>query len=250
MAAYTGSTVNSLTEIASNDDFSYASGIVRSLISFTAISNTTYSIAVAGYDGADGTITLDWVFIPAANITTLQNGIPVTATGSSGSKAYFKIAVPSGASNLVITTAGGLAGQDCDLYVLCGAPPTLDLYDFVSRGNTCAEQASMATPLPEDWYIMLYGFSAYSSVTLKASYAQNTPIITTALLTSSSSTTNLVIQFDGNAGRTYNIQRKDSLTNLNWTTIGSYTPTENKLTTLQITITPGKPSGFYQLQMP
>ena len=248
LAAYTGSAVNALTEIESNDD--YATGILKSLISFTATSNTTYSIAVAGYNGTNGTITLDWLFVPLNSLTTLQNGIPVTASGSRYSNAHFKIAVPSGASNLVITTSGGLADQDCDLYVLYGVPASTDFYTYKSdfAGNT--EQVSVTTPLPGDWYLILYGYSAYSSVTLKASYAQNTPIITTSTLTSSSSTTNLVIQFDGNAGRTYNIQRKDSLTNLNWTTIGSYTPAENKLTTLQITITPWKPSGFYQLQMP
>lgn len=249
LAAYTGPSVNALTVLSSNDDFRYADNVYQSLISFTVKSNMTYYLAVAGYNGANGTITLDWLFVPDNALTTLQNGIPVTAAGVRYSTSHFKIAVPSGASNLVITTAGGLIGQDCDMFVLPGAPATLDLYDYYSDLIGNAEQVSVATPSPGDWYIMLYGYSAYSGVTLKASYAQNSPVITSAHLTGSSSATNLVIQFDGNAGRTYNIQRKDALTDLTWTTIGTHTPTANKLTTLQITVTPGKPSGFYRLQM-
>ena len=249
MAAYTGSSVNALTAIASNDDFNFAGGIYQSLISFTATSNTTYSIAVSGYNGATGAITLNWILVPWSSITTLQNGVPVSATGSKYSNAYFKIAVPAGASNLVITTSGGTAGQNCNLYVLYGTPAATNVYNYVSQSSTSTEQVNVITPTLGDWHILLNGYAAYSGVTLRASYAQNTPVINTATFTSSPGSTNLVIQFDGNAGRTYNILRKYALTNLNWTTIGTHTPTTNKLTTLQITITPGHPSGFYRLQM-
>ncbi len=251
MAAYTGSAVNGLSLIASNDDFDYANGYYQSLVSFTAISNTTYSIAVAGYNGTNGTVTLDWAFVAPSSIIPLQNGIPLTGlSGNMDSVAHFKIALPAGASNLVVTTAGGLAGQDCDLFVMYGKPPTAYAYDFASKGYSCTESVTHSTPTPGDWYIMLYGFSAYSGVTLKASYRQNMPVITTASLTSSSGSTYLNMQFDANSGKTYNIQRKYALTNLNWTTIRTFTTNASQRVTLPITLTPGQPAGFYRLQMP
>jgi hypothetical protein len=251
MACYTGSAVNGLTLIASNDDDDYANGYYQSLLSFTAISNTTYSIAVAGYDGTNGTVTLAWSFVAPSSIIPLQNGIPLTGlAGSMDSVAHFKIALPAGASNLVVTTAGGLAGQDCDLFVLYGKPPTVYSYDFTSQGTTCTESVSNPTPTPGDWYIMIDGYTAYSSVTLKASYRQNMPVITAASLTSSVGSNTLNMQFDANAGKTYNILRKYALTNLNWTTIRTFTTNANQRVTLPITLTPGQPAGFYRLQMP
>src|SRR5215468_2668870 len=56
LAAYTGSAVNALTQVASNDD---ASG-VQSRISFPAVAGTTYRIAIDGYNGAFGAVTLNW----------------------------------------------------------------------------------------------------------------------------------------------------------------------------------------------
>jgi hypothetical protein len=56
LAAYTGSAVNALTQVAANDD---ASG-VQSRISFPAVAGTTYRIAIDGYNGAFGAVTLNW----------------------------------------------------------------------------------------------------------------------------------------------------------------------------------------------
>jgi virginiamycin B lyase len=56
LAAYTGSAVNALTQTAANDD---ASG-VQSRISFTAVAGTTYRLAIDGYFGDSGPVTLNW----------------------------------------------------------------------------------------------------------------------------------------------------------------------------------------------
>jgi hypothetical protein len=56
LAAYTGSAVNALTQVAANDD---ASG-VQSRISFPAVGGTTYRIAIDGFNGASGAVTLNW----------------------------------------------------------------------------------------------------------------------------------------------------------------------------------------------
>ena len=67
LAVYTGSAVDSLTLIASNDDI--GGGNLQSRMTFPATAGTTYHIAVDGYGGDTGNITLNWslkmqVFLP------------------------------------------------------------------------------------------------------------------------------------------------------------------------------------------
>jgi alpha-tubulin suppressor-like RCC1 family protein len=56
LAVYTGSTVNSLTFVASDDDTVSNQSRVR----FNAVGGVTYRIAVAGFDGATGPVVLHW----------------------------------------------------------------------------------------------------------------------------------------------------------------------------------------------
>ena len=57
LAVYTGSSVDGLTVVASNDD---AIGL-QSEVSFTAQQGGAYHIAVDGYSGATGTVALGWM---------------------------------------------------------------------------------------------------------------------------------------------------------------------------------------------
>lgn len=59
MGVYTGSSVNALTEVASNDD---VPSDAHSVVTFGATANTVYYIAVDLYDGAGypGTLVLNW----------------------------------------------------------------------------------------------------------------------------------------------------------------------------------------------
>jgi len=57
LAVYTGSSVDNLTLVASNDDIAFPT-IEQSSLSFPAVSGNTYYIAVDGYDGAVGNIVL------------------------------------------------------------------------------------------------------------------------------------------------------------------------------------------------
>lgn len=57
LGVYTGSSVNSLTTIASNDDDSPGH---TSRLTFSAVANTTYYIAVDGFDNTTGNIVLNW----------------------------------------------------------------------------------------------------------------------------------------------------------------------------------------------
>lgn len=61
LAAYTGSAVDALTEVASNDD---ANGLLTSEIGFAAMKGTTYSIAIDGAGGDSGLSELLWILHP------------------------------------------------------------------------------------------------------------------------------------------------------------------------------------------
>lgn len=55
LAVYTGDNVNNLTEVASNDDYSS----LQSQVVFNVTAGETYRIAIDGYRGSDGDITLN-----------------------------------------------------------------------------------------------------------------------------------------------------------------------------------------------
>jgi hypothetical protein len=57
LAVYTGNSIYGLSLVASDDDS--GSGVL-SQVSFSAVAGTTYDIAVDGFSGANGSITLNW----------------------------------------------------------------------------------------------------------------------------------------------------------------------------------------------
>ncbi len=59
LAAYTGAAVNSLTEVASDDD---QGSFYTSAITFNAVQGVEYAIAVDGRGGASGEVALTWTF--------------------------------------------------------------------------------------------------------------------------------------------------------------------------------------------
>ncbi|QTA83685.1 Uncharacterized protein dnl_60990 [Desulfonema limicola] len=66
LAVYIGNSVDSLTEITSNDDDPYYD-VSTSYIEFFAEAGTTYYIAVDGYEGDQGSISLWWYGLPPVN---------------------------------------------------------------------------------------------------------------------------------------------------------------------------------------
>ena len=99
----------------------------------------------------------------------LTNGVPTSALAlSQGQSIVYTLAVPAGASNLKFVTAGG--SGDADLYVKFGSAPTTSSYDCRSIGSTTAETCNIATAQTGTYYVMVYGYSAVSGVTLTGSY--------------------------------------------------------------------------------
>ncbi|NJD88226.1 MAG: hypothetical protein FIB05_09445 [Betaproteobacteria bacterium] len=106
---------------------------------------------------------------PPPSATALSNGVPVgNLSGASGSSVYYYIDVPTGATSLAVQTSGG--SGDADLFVKLGAQPTTGTYDCGSTSITTAEGCSFTNPVAGRYYVLLYGYAAYSGVTLQASY--------------------------------------------------------------------------------
>ncbi|WP_158683699.1 S8 family serine peptidase [Pseudoalteromonas sp. T1lg22] len=108
----------------------------------------------------------------------LVNGVPVeNLAGASGDAFEYKMAVPSGASNLVFDMSGG--SGDADLYVKFGSKPTASSYDCrpYSSGNN--ESCSFTSPQTGNYYVMVLGYSSFSGVSLVGNYdgggTPNTP---------------------------------------------------------------------------
>jgi hypothetical protein len=96
LGVYTGTSVSALTTVASNDD-DPAGGTTTSKVTFAATAGTTYRIAVDGYGGASGSLTLN-VSLAAGALTpptgvsasdgTYTDGVHVSWNAVGGATAY------------------------------------------------------------------------------------------------------------------------------------------------------------------
>ncbi|MGM9489262.1 M4 family metallopeptidase [Ideonella sp. YS5] len=156
--------------------------VLTSNANFLAAGNATVQAAVnLGYTLAEQTSVANaWqaVGVPVPNPgggggggdTVLTNGTPVSGlSGASGSQAFFKIDVPAGQTTLTITITGGTG--DADLYTRRGSRPTLSTYDCRPYKTGNAETCTYTAPAAGTYYVLLNGYSAYSGVTLTATYS-------------------------------------------------------------------------------
>jgi len=90
LGVYVGNIVSSLTTIATNDDIN--PGIIQaSFLTFTAIRNTTYHIAVDGWDRDTGGITLTLNFTPATAAVPIILSPPASVVAPQGGTATFAV---------------------------------------------------------------------------------------------------------------------------------------------------------------
>ena len=100
----------------------------------------------------------------------LQNGVAVTGlSGATGNEAFWTITVPSGQTSLVVNITGGTG--DADMYVNFGTAPTTTTYQCRPYLNGNSETCTFSPPQAGTYHVMLRGYSAYSGVTLKATYS-------------------------------------------------------------------------------
>jgi Zn-dependent metalloprotease len=106
-------------------------------------------------------------------VTSLTNGVAVTGIGAStGTWKNYKITVPSGQTSLAIVMSGGTG--DGDLYVKLGSQPTLTSYNYRPYLTGNAETVTVTNPAAGDWYVSIYAYASFASVTLKATYTGGT----------------------------------------------------------------------------
>ncbi|MDL5367805.1 S8 family peptidase [Xanthomonas sp. NCPPB 2654] len=99
----------------------------------------------------------------------LQDGVPVTGLGaSSGAELNYTVVVPSGASSLSVTIAGG--SGDADLYVRLGSAPTDSTYGCRPYLNGNNETCTFNAPSAGTYYVRVKAYSTFSGVTLTANY--------------------------------------------------------------------------------
>ncbi|HSN18347.1 MAG TPA: pre-peptidase C-terminal domain-containing protein [Gammaproteobacteria bacterium] len=122
------------------------------------VSNTATESVTVSSSGGGGT-------------TALANGVPVTGlSGAAGTQLEYSLAVPSGATGLSFVTSGGTG--DADLYVKFGSAPTTSSYDCRSiNSGTNAETCNIATAQTGTYYVMVYGYQAFSGLSLTGSYS-------------------------------------------------------------------------------
>ncbi|MET3131108.1 serine protease [Oxalobacteraceae bacterium GrIS 1.11] len=126
----------------------------------------TYYVLVQGYAAASG------VSLVASYGTTggsvLTNGVPVSGIAlSAGASKIYTLVVPAGRPSLSFKTSGGTG--DADLYVQVGAAPSTTSYLKKSAGSTTAETITITSPAAGTYYVMVYGYAAFSGVTLVGS---------------------------------------------------------------------------------
>ncbi len=102
---------------------------------------------------------------PAPILTPIQNGTELTnLSNTSGSKAYYKITIPSGTSHFEVTTTG--TNGNSDLYLKRDQWPTEKIQDYKSTSDSSDESIVVNDNTAGTWYIMLDGQTDYSNVTL------------------------------------------------------------------------------------
>jgi hypothetical protein len=122
LAVYTGSAVNALSVVASNNNI--AATTLQSRVTFNAVSGTTYMIAIAGASGATGNYVLNWSQAPASP-PLLAAILPTTRSVVTGTLATaFATIINTGLTN---ATA-------CSLSLPPGFPGTF-LYQKTNASN-------------------------------------------------------------------------------------------------------------------
>ena len=131
LGVYTGSSVSSLTTVAGDDD---SGGNLTSKVTFNAVGGTSYAIAVDGYSGASGNITLH-VILTTINI---NNPPVVDLNGAGGGTGNSSVWVGAGAALIsdptaTVTDADG--GNLTSIKITLNSPHTGDVLAATTTGS-------------------------------------------------------------------------------------------------------------------
>ncbi|MCW9017011.1 MAG: pre-peptidase C-terminal domain-containing protein, partial [Kangiellaceae bacterium] len=166
-------------EIATDSAFSniVANGSVSSGTNFRPSSklspNTKYYWRVRSDNSCGNTWSAVHSFTTAnaTDSAELANGVAKTSlTAEEGKTLEFYMNVPAGAKDLKFVMNGG--SGDADLYVRFGSKPTTSDYDCRPYESGNAETCTISNIQAGTYYVMIRGYSAFSGVSLTASYTE------------------------------------------------------------------------------
>lgn len=124
----------------------------------------TYYVMVRAYSSYSG-LSLTGSYT-AGGTGGFESWTKANQSGALRSWTYHAINVTSGAATLNVNMAGG--SGDADLYVRFGSQPTSSSYACRPYKNGNTESCAISNPSVGTWHIGVYGYSAYSGVTLSA----------------------------------------------------------------------------------
>ncbi|RYZ36256.1 MAG: peptidase M4 [Myxococcaceae bacterium] len=137
---------------------------------------TVQAAAALGYDAAtQAAVTAAWEAVGVGGTVTpptctpLTNGVAKTGlSGAASSESSFCIDLPAAKASTYVMSGGT---GDGDMYIKFGSAPTTSSYDCRPYLSGNAESCSAAAKTAAGkMYIMIRGYSAYSGVSLKATY--------------------------------------------------------------------------------
>ncbi len=138
LAVYNGDTLANLSQIAANDNDGSSGN--ASGISFTALAGNEYLIAVDGFNGASGGISLNWTLQQQADLGVVMSQSP--ASPFAGDNVTYTINVtnygPSSAAGIVVTDplpAGGSFASASSGCILSGGTVTCDIGTLANNSS-------------------------------------------------------------------------------------------------------------------
>ncbi len=117
--------------------------------------------------GAYSGVTLTGTYAPTPS---LSNNVTVKdLAGAVGSASYWKLTVPAGQKKLTFRITGG--SGNADIYVQSGSKPTTTAYICSATSVDNSDACIINVPAAGDYYVKVYGKSAYERLTLRGFYS-------------------------------------------------------------------------------
>ncbi len=136
---------------------------------YAAAGTYTVTLTVTDNGGATGTTSKQVTVSSSSTVVDLTNNVALTGqSAAKGAWKHYRINVPAGSTNLVMQISGGTG--DADLYTKFGAQPTSTVYDCRPYLGGNAESCTVAAPSAGYYYLGVYAYAAYATVTVKASF--------------------------------------------------------------------------------
>lgn len=123
LAVYTGSAVNTLAVVGSNDDLQndQTAHIQASSVTFTAAAGMIYYFAVDGWDGDSAGVTLNLAFSPSVTAPPTITSQPVSVTVTAGGTASFSVTATNATSYQWFFNGGAIGGATSATYSITNA---------------------------------------------------------------------------------------------------------------------------------